>query len=38
MTYAALDGAPYMLHLTVDMPEEIRGKSVMLAPAVLTKE
>src|SRR5262245_7799137 len=38
MTYAALDGATYMLRLTVDMPEEIRGKSVMLTPAGLTKE
>ena len=38
MTYPALDGATYMLRLTVDMPEGIRGKSVMLTLAGLTKE
>ena len=38
MTYAVLDGATYMLRLTVDMPEGIRGKSVMLTLADLTKE
>ena len=38
MTYAFLDGATYMLRLTVDMPEGTRGKSVILTPAGLTKE
>jgi hypothetical protein len=38
MTYAVLDGATDMQRLTVDMPEGIRGKSVMLTPAGLTKE
>jgi hypothetical protein len=38
MTYASLDETTYMLRLTVDMPEGIKGKSVMLTPAGLTKE
>jgi len=38
MTYAALDGATYMLCPTADVPEEIRGKSVMLTPADLIRE
>jgi hypothetical protein len=38
MTYAALDGATCMLRLTIDMPEGIRGKSIILTPAGLTKE
>ena len=38
MTYTSLDGATYTLRLSVDVPEEMIGKSVILTPAGITKE
>ena len=38
MTYTSLDGATYTLRLSMDVPEGMVGKSIILTPAGITKE